>query len=160
MNRDDVGMRKAGRDAGFAEEARAHIGAAGERERQGLDGDVAIELDEDDYARKRAALEAHRTQLVVEGDELRLSSGPPFAIGRLERFRPEGAPVPPEPVAEERPDPVTRIVSGVLSVVTGAVVGAITTVAHQSTVSVGEAVIPVGLAVSLAAVLLLLLGVL
>ncbi|QHC59363.1 PIG-L family deacetylase [Rathayibacter sp. VKM Ac-2760] len=121
-------------------------------------GDVAIELDEADYARKRAALEAHRTQLVVDGDEARLSSGPAFPIGRLERFRPEGAPAPPEPVAEERPDLGTRIVSGVLSVVTGAVVGAITTVAHQSTVTVGDAVLPVGLTVSLAAVLLLLLG--
>ena len=121
-------------------------------------GDVVIELDDEDHAKKRAALEAHRTQIVVDGDEARLSSGPPFAIGRVERFRPEGAPTPPEPVAEERPDLATRVVSGVLSVLTGAVVGAITTVAHQGTITVGGAVLPVGLTVSLAAVLLLLLG--
>lgn len=122
-------------------------------------GDVEIELTDDDYARKRAALEAHRTQIVVDGDEARLSSGPPFPIGRVERFRPGRAPLSdPLEDAEERPDLRSRIVSGVVAVAVGAVVGAITTVAHQSTVTVGGAVLPVGLVASLAAVLLLLLG--
>lgn len=124
------------------------------------EGDLAIELTDDDHARKRAALEAHRTQLVVDGDDARLSSGPPFPIGRVERFRPARAPLA-NSVAEyeeERPDLRSRVVSGVLSVAVGAVVGAITTVAHQSTVTVGGAVLPLGLAASLAAVLLLLLG--
>ncbi|PPI56997.1 hypothetical protein C5D38_09605 [Rathayibacter sp. TRS19] len=52
----------------------------------------------------------------------------------------------------------SRVLSGVAGVLVGAVVGAITTVAHQSTVSVGGVVLPVGLAASLAGVLLLLLG--
>ncbi|MBO0982917.1 PIG-L family deacetylase [Rathayibacter sp. SD072] len=121
-------------------------------------GDVVLELSADDWERKRAALEAHGTQIVVEDGTARLSSGPAFPIARVERFRPAPAAAVEEPVAEERPDLRSRVVSGALSVLVGAVVGAITTVAHQSTVVVGDAVLPVGLAASLAAVLLLLLG--
>ncbi|WP_146076874.1 MULTISPECIES: PIG-L family deacetylase [unclassified Rathayibacter] len=123
-----------------------------------LPGDVVIELSAEDHARKRAALEAHATQLVVEGDEARLSSGPPFPIGRIERFRPVAQAGRPAPLPEERPTLGSRVLSGVAGVLVGAVVGAITTVAHQSTVSVGGVVLPVGLAASLAGVLLLLLG--
>lgn len=123
-----------------------------------LPGDVVIELSSDDHDRKRAALQAHATQLVVEGDDARLSSGPPFPIGRIERFRPAARPAAVEPDVEERPDLRSRILSGVAAVAVGAVVGTITTVAHQSTVTIGDAVLPLGLAASLAAVLLLLLG--
>ncbi|KQP97479.1 MULTISPECIES: PIG-L family deacetylase [unclassified Rathayibacter] len=123
-----------------------------------LPGDVAIELTDDDYARKRSALEAHATQLVVEGEQARLSSGPPFPIGRVERFRPSAPPVEPRPAVEQRPGLRSRLLSGVAAVAVGAVVGTITTVAHQSTVTVGGAVLPLGLIASLAAVLLLLLG--
>ncbi|KQQ22915.1 hypothetical protein ASF48_07205 [Rathayibacter sp. Leaf299] len=124
------------------------------------DGDVVIELGDEDYARKRAALQAHATQILVEGESARLSSGPAFPVGRVERFRPAPALAasPDAPVPEERPDLRFRVVSGVLSVLVGAVVGAITTIAHQSTVVVGDAVLPLGLVASLAAVLLLLLG--
>ncbi|SMH34408.1 N-acetyl-1-D-myo-inositol-2-amino-2-deoxy-alpha-D-glucopyranoside deacetylase [Rathayibacter oskolensis] len=121
-------------------------------------GDVVVELGAEDYARKRAALQAHETQLVVDGDEARLSSGPPFPIGRLERFRPAVTEIEPEPIGDERPDLRSRITSGVVAVAVGAVVGAITTIAHQSTVTVAGVVVPLGLLASLAAVLLLLLG--
>ncbi|PPG54070.1 mycothiol biosynthesis protein [Rathayibacter sp. AY2B3] len=123
-----------------------------------LPGDVVIELTAEDHARKRAAHEAHATQLVVHGDEARLSSGPPFPIGRIERFRPVAQAGRPTPLPEEHPTLGSRVLSGVAGVAVGAVVGAITTVAHQSTVQVGGVVLPVGLAASLAGVLLLLLG--
>ncbi|PPF25641.1 PIG-L family deacetylase [Rathayibacter rathayi] len=123
-----------------------------------LPGDIVIELTAEDFARKRAAFEAHATQLVVEGEQARLSSGPSFPIGRVERFRPSAAPVRPAVPAQERPTLAARALSGVIGVLVGAVVGAITTVAHQSIVSIGSVVVPLGLAASLAGVLLLLLG--
>ncbi|KZX22274.1 PIG-L family deacetylase [Rathayibacter tanaceti] len=121
-------------------------------------GDVVIELSPEDYARKRAAFQAHATQLVVEGDEARLSSGPAFAIGRVERFRPSTHASATEIATVERPTLGSRLLSGVVGVLVGAVAGAITTVAHQSTVSIGSVVLPLGLLASLAGVLLLLLG--
>lgn len=122
-------------------------------------GDVALELSDEDFARKRAAFLAHGTQLVVTGDEARLSSGPAFPIGHVERFRPSGVTsLPVVEAAQERPTLRSRLVSAAVSVALGAVAGAITTVAHQSTLTLGTVVLPVGLAASLAGVLLLLLG--
>lgn len=118
------------------------------------DDDVVVALTEQEFERKRAALLAHRTQLVVEGDTVRLSSGEPFPIARAERFRPVGA------VAAEKelPSRLARIGSGLLSVGVGALIGVITTVAHQSTVTLGGVVLPLGLIVSVLAVLGVLLG--
>lgn len=120
--------------------------------------DLVIALDDEEFARKRAALQAHRTQVVVEGDTARLSSGDAFPIGREERFR--AVPITlPELVAEEEPPTLLgRIGSGALALAIGAVVGVITTVAHQSTFTIAGAVLPLGLVASVAAVLLLLLG--
>ncbi|MHC2184516.1 N-acetyl-1-D-myo-inositol-2-amino-2-deoxy-alpha-D-glucopyranoside deacetylase [Rathayibacter agropyri] len=123
-----------------------------------LPGDVVIELSPADYARKRAAFQAHATQLVVDGDEARLSSGPTFPIGRIERFRPAEAPRAGGGLALERPTLRSRSLSGVVGVLLGAVVGAITTVAHQSTLTVAGMTLPVGLGAALAGVFLLLLG--
>ncbi|NQX29360.1 PIG-L family deacetylase [Microbacteriaceae bacterium VKM Ac-2854] len=121
-------------------------------------GDLVIELDDEEFARKRAALQAHRTQVVVAGDTARLSSGDAFPIGRDERFRAVPMALP-EPVAEEEPPTLLgRITSGALALAIGAVVGVITTVAHQSTVTIAGAALPLGLFASVLAVVFLLLG--
>jgi N-acetyl-1-D-myo-inositol-2-amino-2-deoxy-alpha-D-glucopyranoside deacetylase len=123
-----------------------------------LPEDVVITLDDEGFARKRAALQAHRTQVVVVDDSARLSSGDPFPIQREERFRAVPIALPEPAAADEPPTLVGRIASGVLALAIGAVVGVITTVAHQSTVTIAGAVLPIGLFASIVAVLCLLLG--
>lgn len=125
---------------------------------ESLPDDLVITLTDEEYERKRAALRAHRTQIVVVNDTARLSSGDAFAIAREERFR--AVPIVlPEPLpAEEPPTILGRVLSGVLSFAVGAMVGIITTVAHQSTVTLGGVDVPLGLFAATLAVLLLLLG--
>ncbi|NQX11324.1 PIG-L family deacetylase [Microbacteriaceae bacterium VKM Ac-2855] len=120
--------------------------------------DVVIELDDAEFARKRSALRAYRTQVVVDGETSRLSSGDPTRIPRTERFRAVPIAQPRLIPEDDPPTPVTRVVSGVLSVAIGVLVGAITTVAHQSTWTVGSVTLPLGLAASVLTVLALLLG--
>ncbi|PPH22648.1 PIG-L family deacetylase [Rathayibacter toxicus] len=125
-----------------------------------LSVDVNSELDDEEYSRKRTALAAHATQVVVEGEQMRLSSGEPFPIGRVERFRRVGSEntFPAAGALQERPGLGSRLLYSPLSLALGAVVGVITTIAHQRTLVVGDLTLPVGLVASLAAVALLLLG--
>ncbi|CAN5528732.1 hypothetical protein BH10ACT7_BH10ACT7_04770 [soil metagenome] len=81
--------------------------------------------------RKRAALAAHRTQVVVEGDSYSLSSGSPRPIAEPERFRrlrPSGS-------AFSDHSIVTRVVACALAFILGAFTGATLTVAHQASVA-------------------------
>lgn len=81
--------------------------------------------------RKREALAAHRTQVVVDGDSYSLSSGPPRPIAEPERFRRL------RPSSSEFSDHslVTKIVACVLAVILGAFTGATLTVAHQASIA-------------------------
>lgn len=109
-------------------------------------------------ARKRAALESYRTQLVVEGDSFRLSSGPehpidvPELFGRLARTddstRGSGT------VSRI----VSSIISGLLAAALGALVGATLTVVHQQTVTVSGVWLPWGILVGVVIVAAFLTG--
>lgn len=81
--------------------------------------------------RKRAALAAHRTQVVVDGDSFSLSSGPARPIAEPERFRR----LRPSSSAFGDHSVVTRVVACALAVILGAFTGATLTVAHQASIA-------------------------
>ena len=104
--------------------------------------------------RKRAALEAHRTQVTVEGDSYSLSSGGPKPIAATESFtrvRRAGT-----GFSEQRLP--ARIAAGVLAAVLGVFTGATLTAAHQAAVQVGAVAVPWGIVAALVITAALLLG--
>jgi N-acetyl-1-D-myo-inositol-2-amino-2-deoxy-alpha-D-glucopyranoside deacetylase len=109
-------------------------------------------------SRKRAALAAHATQLTLDGDQFALSNGISQPIGSTESFRrvvPETDP----PTLPFRDQTVaTKIFAGVLAVVFGALVGALMTAVHQSSVVVGDIAVPWGLVLALLATTGLIVG--
>jgi N-acetyl-1-D-myo-inositol-2-amino-2-deoxy-alpha-D-glucopyranoside deacetylase len=105
-------------------------------------------------ARKRAALEAHRTQMRVDQDAFTLSNGDPHPIAAPETFsrlRPPGNGF------SEHSLP-SRIASALLAVVLGGFVGATLTVAHQATVSVAGVSVPWGIIAGVLITAALLVG--
>jgi N-acetyl-1-D-myo-inositol-2-amino-2-deoxy-alpha-D-glucopyranoside deacetylase len=96
-------------------------------------------------ARKRAALEQHRTQVTVAGDEFALSSGVPRSILEPERFSRLAAPA--ESFAEH--GIASRIAACLLAVALGALTGATLTVTHQQGVLVGATRVPWGIIAAL-----------
>ena len=104
--------------------------------------------------RKRAALAAHRTQLVVDGDSYSLSSGDPRPIAAAERF------------SRLRPDAPgwaqygigSRIAASVLAGVLGAFVGVVLTVAHGASVGIGAVPVPWGIVVGIVIAAAVLVG--
>jgi N-acetyl-1-D-myo-inositol-2-amino-2-deoxy-alpha-D-glucopyranoside deacetylase len=104
--------------------------------------------------RKRAALAAHRTQVIVDGDMFALSSGDPRPITAVEacsRLRPPGTEFNDHSL-------LSRIASCALAVVLGAFVGATLTVAHQATVDVGGVALPWGIIAAVIVTAALLVG--
>lgn len=109
------------------------------------------------FDRKRAALEAHRSQVAVEGDTFALSNGVNQPIDTQERFRrvhrvgPSG-----------RPQPAEHWLAGVITAIAalaiGAAAGAMLTVYHQSSVAIETVSVPLGLIVAIALVAALLAG--
>jgi hypothetical protein len=95
--------------------------------------------------RKRNALEQHRTQVSVSGDEFTLSSGAPRSIFEPERFSRLRAP------ADRFADHslLSRVAACVLALVLGALTGATLTVTHQERIVVGSAPVPWGIIVAL-----------
>jgi N-acetyl-1-D-myo-inositol-2-amino-2-deoxy-alpha-D-glucopyranoside deacetylase len=102
--------------------------------------------------RKRAALEAHRTQVAVEGDTFRLSSGEPRPISATESF----VRLRPEPPRDG--GPVSRVVACVLALALGAFAGATLTVSHQASVQLGPVAFPWGIVVAVILTAALLAG--
>lgn len=95
--------------------------------------------------RKRAALQAHRTQITVDGDTFSLSSGDPRPIAVRETFtrvRPVGTNFRDHSV-------LSRIAAILLATVLGAFAGATLTVAHQATVAVAGVQVPWGIIAAL-----------
>jgi N-acetyl-1-D-myo-inositol-2-amino-2-deoxy-alpha-D-glucopyranoside deacetylase len=93
------------------------------------------------FERKRNALAAHRTQIVVDGDRFRLSNGKWQPIGATESYRRLRSDAP----AEAQPSRLSLAVAAVLALVLGAGIGALGTIGHQFAT-------PVGLVLSLVAV--------
>ncbi|HEV7949659.1 MAG TPA: PIG-L family deacetylase [Glaciihabitans sp.] len=108
--------------------------------------------------RKRAALAAHRTQIVVDGTNFALSNGVSQPISEVEMFRrvhrvhPHGL----TPFAEQSVG--VKIFAAVLGLAVGIVVGAILTVAHEASVTIGGLPIPYGLIAAIVIVTCLLVG--
>ena len=108
-------------------------------------GPVAVRPAGEVLARKRAALQAHRTQIAVEGEMFSLSSGEPRPIAVAETFtrvRPAGT-------SFRDHSLVSRIAALVLAAVLGGFAGATLTVVHQASASVGTVVVPWGIIVAL-----------
>jgi N-acetyl-1-D-myo-inositol-2-amino-2-deoxy-alpha-D-glucopyranoside deacetylase len=97
--------------------------------------------------RKRRALAAHRTQLIVDGDSFQLSNGEWHPIESTERFSRLRQTVSPEPP----PSRLTLILSGLLAFGLGAAIGLVGTIGHQYAA-------PAGILLSLGAVAGLLIG--
>lgn len=107
--------------------------------------------------RKTAALAAHRTQIVVEGDRFSLSSGPSRLIESVEGFTPVRT-VAPGAVAWKDQSLSIRMLAWVLAALAGAAVGGITVVNHQFAPQILGATPPVGIVVSLLVIASLLIG--
>jgi N-acetyl-1-D-myo-inositol-2-amino-2-deoxy-alpha-D-glucopyranoside deacetylase len=108
-------------------------------------------------SRKRDALRAHRTQVVVEGDRFALSSGPSRPIAAVEGFT-RRLETGPSAVPWKDQGFGVHIMTYLLAVVVGAVIGGISVVNHQFSPSIGGRAIPVGITVVLLIVAALLAG--
>jgi N-acetyl-1-D-myo-inositol-2-amino-2-deoxy-alpha-D-glucopyranoside deacetylase len=116
------------------------IEPSGSAETSTFDVDVS-----DVFDRKRSALIAHATQVVVDGDDFALSNGVWQPIDTVERFRrvrreyPEGrAPF----VDQSR---AVKVIGAAVGFVVGIGVGAMLTVAHQASAVVAGITVPYGL---------------
>lgn len=117
-----------------------------------LSVDVSAVLD-----RKRAALEAHRSQVVVDGDHFALSNGDRFPIAGEERFRRIRQ-------ADQGRVPYSgqpwgvKLVTAIVSAIIGLGIGTLLTVYHQSTVTIAKTAVPIGLVVAVLIVIALVVG--
>ena len=109
--------------------------------------------------RKRKALAAYRTQLLVDGESFTGANGVPEAIERIESFR-HLAPAAEEPVDNSfRSQAVSvKIFTVLVSLILGTVAGLVLTAVHQSTVTIGGVSLPWAVVVGLLAMGALLAG--
>ena len=114
--------------------------------------DISTVLD-----RKTAALAAHRTQIVVEGDRFSLSSGASRLIDSVEGYT-RLPTVAPGVVAWTDQSLSIRVLAWVLAALVGAALGGITVVNHQFAPQTIGATAPVGIIVSLLIIASLLIG--
>jgi len=121
-------------------------------------GDIVVDVS-NVVGRKRAALEAHRTQVsIIDERSFALSSGPPRPIGEVEVFR---------RLHREKPrlthdyadqGRAAKTVTAAIALAVGIAAGATLTIIHQSSLRVGDLVVPTGLVAGLAVLLALILG--
>lgn len=104
--------------------------------------------------RKIAALRAHSTQLVVDGDQYALSNGTGELIGSTESYR--MLPLP--PAGEPLPPLSHRLLGYLLAGLIGVVFGTVATAAHRAVIAIGDVQLPVGLALGFAMMMALLVG--
>ncbi|MCU1404095.1 MAG: mycothiol biosynthesis protein [Glaciihabitans sp.] len=129
------------------------IEPAGSADEPTMQVDVSAVLD-----RKKAALSAHRTQVVVTGENFALSNNVSQPVGGVENFRRVHRGYEPgeAPLAAQ-----TRAVRGIsigVGLVAGALVGAMLTVVHQTTTLIGDVSVPTGLVAAVLIVATLLTG--
>jgi len=110
-------------------------------------------------ARKRKALAAYRSQLIVDGESFTGANGVPEAIERIESFR-HLAPASEEPVDNSfRAQALSvKIFTILVVLIIGTVAGLVLTAVHQSSVTIGGLRIPWAVIVGLLAVGALLSG--
>ena len=107
--------------------------------------------------RKVAALRAHRSQLTVHGATIVLSGGQASPIQPTEPFHRRDAHRPTLRRFAEY-DRWPRVVVCVAALITGALIGALTTVTHQVLLETGALSLPIGLVTGLIVVAALLIG--
>ena len=120
------------------------------------DGEIAIDGSAV-IQRKRAALVAYRSQVVVDGDSFALSSGPSRPIQGIERFSRVLDHPPAQPGWKDQPFSV-HILACALALVIGAAIGGISAVEHQLSFSMFGRQVPVGIAITLAIAAALFVG--
>lgn len=107
--------------------------------------------------RKKAAMEAHRTQIIVTGDRFALSNNVWAPIDDVESFRRLH-----QEFEEHEPFRLKtragKTVAAVAGLALGLCVGAILTVAHQSAVTLAGITIPIGLIIGVVIITALLVG--
>jgi N-acetyl-1-D-myo-inositol-2-amino-2-deoxy-alpha-D-glucopyranoside deacetylase len=106
--------------------------------------------------RKTLALEAHQTQVAVDGGHYALSSGPSMPIPAAERYRRGDGSAPDVPFGQQ--SVAARTLACVVALLLGLGVGVLGTVSHPSTITVAGASIPAGLIVALLVVIALMVG--
>lgn len=112
--------------------------------------DVSAVLD-----RKKDALRAYTTQLVVRGEEFVSPGGQVESISSIERFRRVR---PPSTGDWKGSSLFTRIATCVLALLVGALTGAILTVSHQASILLGSVVVPWGIIAAVIVTAALLTG--
>jgi LmbE family N-acetylglucosaminyl deacetylase len=136
-------------DAGIFDPPRHHDAIALDDDLVPIRVDVSAQLD-----RKTAALQAHRTQVVVADGQFGLSNGVGRVISAVECYRPLRVPAPPPPR-----EPLSHRVLGYgFAALAGVVVGLLGTSGHRFSPDFLELSIPLGLVLGIAAVTTLLLG--
>ncbi|HEU4807391.1 MAG TPA: PIG-L family deacetylase, partial [Homoserinimonas sp.] len=106
--------------------------------------------------RKIRALQAHRTQITVDGDHFALSSGPSIPIPVEESYRRvDGSE--PDPPFHQQSLPA-RAVACAVALVLGLGVGLLGTVTHPSTTTVAGVSIPAGLIAAMIVVVAMMVG--
>jgi N-acetyl-1-D-myo-inositol-2-amino-2-deoxy-alpha-D-glucopyranoside deacetylase len=127
-------------------------------EPEGATGTPTLQIDVDPvFEVKKRALEAYRSQLVVNADTFSLSNGSAHPIARVEAFRriiPEGTRSP--RFAAQTVG--SKIVNSGIGLLIGLAAGALLTVYHQSTVTIGKTPVPLGLIAAIVLTAALLLG--
>jgi N-acetyl-1-D-myo-inositol-2-amino-2-deoxy-alpha-D-glucopyranoside deacetylase len=119
------------------------------------DGSAPIRVDVSaQLPRKIAALRAHRSQVVVDGDQFGLSNGSGEVVRAAEYFRP----MPPESDDSYAPTLLHRLLGYGLAALVGVLFGAISTAAHRVEWTVAGVALPVGLVLALVSVSALLIG--
>ncbi|MCU1425462.1 MAG: mycothiol biosynthesis protein [Microbacteriaceae bacterium] len=106
--------------------------------------------------RKKAALRAHATQLTLDGDTVTMSGGQVDTVGIVERFRRADSAVPARTFRDHSIP--SRVLITLVTLVLGALIGALGTVAHGVVLTVGAVDIPTGLIVGLIVVATVLAG--
>lgn len=108
--------------------------------------------------RKRAALTAHRSQVVVDGDNFALSNGVSYPIDTVEGFRRLRPAIEPESASSAQQSLPAKLLACLLAIALGLCVGAMLTVIHQSPTSIGGFELPGGLILGLLVVATALTG--
>ena len=106
--------------------------------------------------RKTRALQAHQTQVTVDGDHFALSSGPSLPIAAEESYRRVGGPPPGVPFREQ--SLAARTFACVVALVLGVGVGVLGTVTHPSTIVVAGVSIPLGMIAAILVATALMIG--
>ena len=144
---------------GHPDHVRAHDAARRAAEVMGVDfyevvtdGTGPIVVDVAPVAdRKREALAAHRSQLTLDGDTFALSNGVSQPIALTETYRRMVATPDAEHLPFREQSRGIKIGVGALALAFGAVIGALMTAVHQSSVTVGDVAVPWGLVPALVA---------